>query len=169
MLNLWQIFTTLMQITVNQYVRSYIDCVLLNTRLQPLHIHTHTWIHLKSRQAFKILNLETSHTCSNWCFQELNAAVFVRDLSPPPPPHTMLNLWHIYTTCLSLPSPSPPHPLPPMWPLTISGKCYTGYCPADKLQEVIMVRHLLHKVLQGLSHKNRSPTDTTLTTGTNST
>ena len=66
-------FHNFIQITVNQYVRSYIDCVLLNTRLQPLHIHTHTWIHLKSRQAFKILNLETSHTCSNWCFQELNA------------------------------------------------------------------------------------------------
>ena len=39
-----------------------------------------------------------------------------------------------------------------LWPLTISGKCYTGHCPADRLQEVIVVRHLLHKLPEGLHH-----------------
>ena len=52
------------------------------------HTYTHTWIHIKTRQSLRpsILRHHTSAQTDGrvtTCFQELDAIVFPRDLSPP--------------------------------------------------------------------------------------
>ena len=36
--------------------------------------------------------------------------------------------------------------------LPLRCKCYTGHCPTDRVQQVIMVRHLFLTVPEGLHH-----------------
>ena len=69
-----------------------------------------------------------------------------------------------YSTC-KVPQPPIPCPSPPFPPphLATNQMLYRN-CPADTLlQEVIMVRHLLHKVLVSLYHKSTTCTHSVTT------
>ena len=110
-------------------------CVLLNTQLQPSHIHTY----LNTHQNQTSLRPSILRYCTPAQTDGESQHVF-RNWMP-------LYLSGIY-----------PHPTPSHLPSVANATQDTGQSHCRR--SVWSIRHLLHKVLQGLHHDNRSPTDT---------